>query len=202
VLLSRLEAAPLPDVFADAVLEPLAMSDTGFVVRPGDVHRLASSYRRDGSGDFTLVDPPDGDWTSLPAFAAGSGGLVSSADDLLAFQRMLLADGEHQGTRVLSAESVRQMTSSHVEAERGNPFLQGQGWGFGGSVDLERIDPWNVPGRYGWVGGTGTAAYIYPTSGVASIWLSQVELQGPDDFSGLAEFLTYAASHQLAGPAV
>ena len=35
-------------------------------------------------------------------------------------------------------------------------FLDGQGWGFGGSVDVDAIDPWNVPGRYGWVGGTGT----------------------------------------------
>ena len=193
VLLARLEAAPLPDVFTDTVLGPLAMSDTGFAVRPGDIERLASAYRRDRSGGFALVDPPDGDWTSLPAFAAGSGGLVSSADDLLTFQRMLLAEGEHHGARVLSPESVRLMTSSQVEAEPGNPYLEGQGWGFGGSVDLDRSDPWNVPGRYGWVGGSGTAAYIYPRSGAASIWLSQVELQGPDDFSGMAEFLTYAA---------
>lgn len=202
VLLARLEAAPLPEVFTDTVLGPLAMSDTGFVVRPDDISRLASSYRRGGSGEFTLVDPPGGDWTTPPAFAAGSGGLVSSADDLLTFQRLLLAEGEHDGTRVLSAESVRLMTSSHVEAELGNPFLQGQGWGFGGSVDLERIDPWNVPGRYGWVGGTGTAAYIYPHSGATSIWLTQVELQGPDDFSGMAEFLTYAARHEAVGPTV
>ena len=199
VVLARLEAAPLPDVFTDTVLGPLAMSDTGFMVRPDDVDRLASSYWRDGSGGFTLIDPPDGDWTTLPAFASGAGGLVSTADDLLAFQRLLLAGGELEGTRILSAESVRAMTSSHVERERDNPFLQGQGWGFGGSVDLERHDPWNVPGRYGWVGGSGTAAYIYPHSGAASIWLSQVELQGPDDFSGMAEFLTYAAHPETLG---
>lgn len=199
VLLARLEAAPLPDVFTDTVLGPLAMSDTGFVVRPDDIPRLTSSYKRGGSGEFALVDPPDGDWTSLPAFAAGSSGLVSSADDLLTFQRLLLAEGEHNGIQVLSPESVRLMTSSHVEAEPGNPFLQGQGWGFGGSVDLKRLDPWNVPGRYGWVGGTGTAAYIYRRSGAASIWLTQVELQGPDDFSGMADFLTYAAKPDAVG---
>jgi hypothetical protein len=50
------------------------------------------------------------------------------------------------------------MTTNHLtSAQRGIGalFLEGQGWGFGGSVDIERIDPWNVPGRYGWVGGTG-----------------------------------------------
>ena len=78
-------------------------------------------------------------------------------------------------------------------------FLQGQGWGFGGSLDLKRIDPYNVSGRYGWVGGTGTAAYIGPRSGAASIWLTQVELQGPDDFSGMADFLTYAAKPDAVG---
>jgi hypothetical protein len=45
------------------------------------------------------------------------------------------------------------MTSDHTTArqrEIGALFLEGQGWGFGGSVDIAAIDPWNVPGRYGW----------------------------------------------------
>ena len=44
-----------------------------------------------------------------------------------------------------------------AQRDTGGLFLEGQGWGFGGSVDIAAIDPWNVPGRYGWVGGTGTA---------------------------------------------
>jgi CubicO group peptidase (beta-lactamase class C family) len=60
-------------------------------------------------------------------------------------------------------------------------FLEGQGWGFGfgGSVDVEAIDPWNVPGRYGWAGGTGTAAHITASTGAVIILLSQLELAGP-----------------------
>jgi len=53
-----------------------------------------------------------------------------------------------------------------------NPFLQGQGWGFGGSVDLHRTEAWHVPGRYGWVGGTGTAAYVTPWTGTIAVWLT------------------------------
>ena len=55
------------------------------------------------------------------------------------------------------------MMTDHLTAaqrETGRLFLEGQGWGYGGSVDVAPIDPWNVPGRYGWVGGTGTAAHI------------------------------------------
>ena len=71
-----------------------------------------------------------------------------------------------------------QLTPSQRDASR--LFLEGQGWGFGGSVDVEAIDPWNVPGRYGWVGGTGTAAHITPSTGAVTILLSQLELAGPD----------------------
>jgi hypothetical protein len=78
---------------------------------------------------------------------------------------MLLAEGTTtttttDGRRLLSADSARLMASNHTthaQREIGKLFLEGQGWGFGGSVDIAAIDPWDVPGRYGWVGGTGTA---------------------------------------------
>lgn len=88
------------------------------------------------------------------------------------------------------------MTTSHVEAEPDSPFLQGHGWGFGGSVDLAPTEPWSIPGRYGWVGGTGTAAHVIPSRGTVVIWLSQVELAGPDDFQAIAAALTWAAARR------
>lgn len=36
-----------------------------------------------------------------------------------------------------------------------------------------------MPGRYGWIGGTGTAAHITPSTGTVSIVLSQLEMTGP-----------------------
>lgn len=193
VLLSRVEGAPFGDVLTDTVLGPLRMGDTGFAASPGGLERMTTWYRRDAdAGGFQLVDPPDGQWRARPAFPSGAGGLVSTADDWCAFGRMLLARGEYDGTQVLSPEAVDVMTASHVEAEPDNPFLQGHGWGFGGSVDLAATERWNVPGRYGWVGGTGTAAYIIPSRGLLVIWLSQVELNGPGDFDALAAVLTWA----------
>ena len=197
VLLSRVEDAPLGAVLAETIFGPLEMRDTGFTVPAGERDRMTSYYRRAPEGDgLALVDPPEGQWTIDPAFPSGAGGLVSTVDDWLSFGRMLLAQGEHRGRRVLSAESVRLMTTSHAEAEAGNPFLQGQGWGFGGSVDLHPTEPWNVPGRYGWVGGTGTAGYIIPSSRTVTIWLSQLELGGSDDFPALGAFLTWAAARR------
>jgi CubicO group peptidase (beta-lactamase class C family) len=73
-------------------------------------------------------------------------------------------------------------------------FPEGQGWGFGGSVDVEAIDPWNVSGRYGWVGGTGTAAHITASTGAVTILLSQLAMAGPIAPALMRDFWRYAAS--------
>lgn len=44
----------------------------------------------------------------------------------------------------------------------------------------DAVDPWNVPGRYGWVGGTGTAAHITPYTGAVAILLAMVGPIPPD----------------------
>src|SRR5207248_4729880 len=124
-----------------------------------------------------------GQWSTPPAFPLGNGGLAGTADDWLAFGRMLLAGGVAAGgRRLLSADSVRMMTSDHTtqaQREIGKLFLEGQGWGFGGSVDIATIEPWNVLGRYGWVGGTGTSAHIVPSTGSIATLLTQVPADSP-----------------------
>jgi len=110
---------------------------------------------------------------------------------------MLLAGGNADGRRLLSEASVRQMTSDQLtrsQREASRLFLEGQGWGFGGSVDVETIDPWNVPGRYGWVGGTGTAAHVTPSTGAVAILLSQLELSGPAPPALMRDFWQHAAN--------
>jgi CubicO group peptidase (beta-lactamase class C family) len=190
VLLARLTGSSLAEVLTDTVLGPLGMTDTGFWTKETD--RLVSYYRR-GEAGLELVDPPEGQWARPPRFPSGAGGLLSTVDDWWAFGQMLLAGGMHRGRRVLTPESVRMMTTAQVDGGPKHLFLDGQGWGMGGGVDLRRTHPWNVPGRYGWVGGTGTAGYVIPSSQTVVVWLSQVELGGPDDADAMADVLTYAA---------
>ncbi|MGW4201715.1 serine hydrolase domain-containing protein [Streptomyces sp. NPDC004726] len=182
VLAARASGRTLPELLAERLFEPLGMSDTGFGVPPAKLGRLTSLYRPDEFGGLVLWDAPDGQWSHVPKFPSGGGGLVSTADDLHSFARMLLADGTADGRRVLTPESVRLMTTDHLTPSQraaSHTFLHGQGWGFGGSVDVEPIDPWNIPGRYGWVGGTGTAAHVVPSTGTVTILLTQVALTGP-----------------------
>jgi CubicO group peptidase (beta-lactamase class C family) len=197
VLISRVTGQPLPDFLAERVFEPLGMVDTGFEVPAAKRSRFTSYYRASATGGLELADGPDGQWSTLPAFPLGNGGLAGTAHDWLAFGRMVLAGGTAaDGRRLLSADAVRLMTSDHTTArqrEIGKLFLEGQGWGFGGSIDIAAIDPWNVPGRYGWVGGTGTSAHITPSTGTVAILLTQVAADSPVPPQWLRDFWRYAA---------
>ncbi len=197
VLIARVSGLPLPEFLAERLFEPLGMVDTGFEVPAGKLDRFTSYYRTDPAGGLELDDPPGGQWSSLPAFPSGAGGLVSTADDWHCFARMLLAGGSSGGRQLLSAASVWQMITDQLtrsQRDASRLFLEGQGWGFGGSVNVEDIDPWNVPGRYGWVGGTGTAAHITPSTGAVTILLSQLELAGPTPPALMRDFWRHAAN--------
>jgi CubicO group peptidase (beta-lactamase class C family) len=148
VLAARAGGASLEDVMRARVLGPLGMRDTAF--HAADTARLATAYER-RDGELVVSDPPDGQWAAPPRFPDGSGGLVSTAADMLAFGQMLRRGGDP----VLTAGTVAEMTRDQLTpAQRGNvwpgfSFLEGRGWGYGVSV----LDD----GRYGWDGGFGTA---------------------------------------------
>ncbi|MEW2345454.1 serine hydrolase domain-containing protein [Streptomyces griseoaurantiacus] len=197
VLVARVAGQSLPEFLAERVLAPLGMADTGFSVPSGSLGRFATAYEPGPDGGLTQTDGPEGDWSREPGFASGAGGLVSTVDDWLAFARMLLADGAApDGRPVLTASSARLMRTDHTTAEQraaSELFLQGQGWGFGGSVDLTERDPWNSPGRYGWVGGTGTAAHLDPATGTIAVLMTQRAMSGPVPEGIMPDFWRYAA---------
>ena len=96
-----------------AHFEPLEMRDTGFSVPEASRDRLATSYWTDPvSGKLTVYDEAKGSqWSRTPAFPSGAGGLVSTIDDYLAFGQMMLSQGKHASSRILSRLSVELMTT-------------------------------------------------------------------------------------------
>jgi CubicO group peptidase (beta-lactamase class C family) len=170
VLAARASGMPYPEFLRSRLFEPLGMRDTAFFA--ADTSRLATSYRPTPDG-LVVFDPPDGAWSHPPAFADGAAGLVSTADDLLAFARMLLRGGGP----LLSVDSVRAMTSDQLTPEQkargglGPDFFTGRSWGFCQAVLAN--------GSYGWDGGLGTSWLVDPAYDLAVITATQRMFDGP-----------------------
>jgi hypothetical protein len=121
----------------------------------------------------------------------GGGGLASTAPDYLRFCQMLLNGGEIDGVRLLSAETVRQMTTNTLPPDMRFAGVVGQfvgpkvgtGWGLGFAV---RTNPEfsNLPGAVGsfnWSGYWGTYFWIDPVEKLVGILMIQI----PPEMAGI-----------------
>jgi CubicO group peptidase (beta-lactamase class C family) len=200
VLISRATGMSLEDFLRQRIFAPLSMHDTSFSVPVSKLNRLASSYWTNPStGEFEIFDGiDDSRWASLPVFESGAGGLVSTADDLLAFGEMMLKGGKYRNERILSRPSVELMTTDHITPEQKavSSFFPGfwdsHGWGFGVSVVTRRDDLAATPGRYGWDGGYGTSWYVDPREELIGILMTQRVWDAPGAPVVLLDFWTSA----------
>ena len=165
VLLARGAQTSFAEVLRTRVFEPLGMRDTAFFAP--DTSHLATAYEPSSDG-FRVWDPPDGQWSTPPLFGDGGAGLVSTADDLLAFSQMLL----RRGAPVLSANAVADLTRDHLTAAQATDavgFLDGQSWGYCQGI----VTSGPHTGSYGWSGGLGSSWMVDPTKDLAVIALTQ-----------------------------
>jgi CubicO group peptidase (beta-lactamase class C family) len=184
VLLERASGSSFPDLLRKRLFEPLGMKDTGFFVPEGKRHRLVSAYRLE-AGRLQLYDATDKSaWASAPTFPDGGAGLVSTADDYLAFSRLMLGRGRVPGRHLLAETSVAAMTRDQLTAEQragGEAILgAGRGWGYGTSVVVHKNAAGLPPGAYGWNGGLGTTWAADPQSGRTAILLTQTMFTSPE----------------------
>ena len=198
VLMARATGQPLAEVLAERVLRPLDMADTGFHVPETSLPRLAAAYRPDPeTGALVLSDDPrQSRWGRPPAFPSAGAGLVSTADDLLAFCTMMLSKGRHGAGRLLSRPSVELMTTDLLteqqKAENAIFFRGNSGWGLGFHVFTRRTTLASAPGRFGWNGGTGTSVYTDPAEELIGILLTQREMTSPLPPTAFRDFWTCA----------
>ncbi len=200
VLIARAAGMSLGDFLKERIFEPLAMKDTGFSVPEAKLDRLASCYHADpATGRLAVYDEArGGSWARQPVFESGGGGLVSTADDYLAFGRMLLRDGRHGEDRILSRPAVELMTADQLtpEEKARSPFVPGfwdaRGWGFGLSVITRRGGVGLSPGSFGWDGGFSTSGYCDPHEDMVGILLVQRMMTSPSGFDFHSDFWTLA----------
>lgn len=181
VLIARVSGKSLGAFLRERIFEPLGMNDTDFHVPEAKLDRLPICYGADiVSGKLVVLDEARGGWASRPpAFEGGAGGLVSTADDMAAFGRMMLGCGSYRDQRILSRFSIEAMTTDQLRIEQKavSPFFENfwddHGWGFGVGVITKRSEPAAVPGRFGWDGAFGSSWWVDPKEQMIGVLMVQ-----------------------------
>lgn len=186
-LVRRVSGTPIEEAAAERVFEPLGMDDTGIGLRedePDDVATLTGFEAFDGCrdpgegfGDHTAVaDPFNTEAIRRAVIPAATG--IGTAGDMARFYACLANGGELEGTRILSPETVAEMTAVEAETEsdgtlgREARFALGV-WKGGTTVaPFGTLSPDRVFGHaglgssVGWADPEETVAVSYVTNGV------------------------------------
>jgi methyl acetate hydrolase len=186
LILERVTKTTLGDYFAEHLLEPLGMVDTGFTCTPNMLERKAALHLRTPDSSFMSFQMPPAE---NPEFDSGGGGLFSTMSDYTRFMRMILNNGEFEGTRVLGAETVAQMAKNNMgdvrvgELKSANPAFFSDGefypgvpktWGLTFLINEEPLPNGCPAGALTWAGAFNSYFWIDRTTGIAGCYMSQV----------------------------
>ena len=168
---------------------PLGMRDTGFEVPASHRDRVVELSRIDAQGRLVPGDAQPGSVAGAPLrpYPSAAGGLYSTATDYLAFARMLLARGRHDGRQLVPAGLVDAMFQDQLgPMGLDHPYADerpGRGFGLGLSVLLDPAANGRsgAPGQAGWSGAASTYFVIDPAR--ASVGLLMLQ-HLPGDHAG------------------
>jgi CubicO group peptidase (beta-lactamase class C family) len=170
VLVARASGMCCAELLRERIVEPLGLEDIAFF--SSDADRMATAYRPARPG-LRELDPPDGVFSKPPAFEAFGSGLVASLPDYLDFQAALLSGGGP----IVGPELIQLMSSDQLDATQrasAQEFLgPGRSWGLHVEVHVEPNDSELIPGSFGWMGGTGTTAYVNRDADLAGALFTQ-----------------------------
>lgn len=168
-----------------AVLEPLGMADSSFYLPADRADRAASVYRRTPDG---LLETEYSLKSDAEVVLAG-GAMYSTALDYLRFARFMLTDGEMDGTRLVSAETMASMAANHIGDlaatgwRTGNPqasndvdFFRGTSgkWGLTYLINTEATPEGRSPGSLAWAGIANTYFWVDRARQIAGVFVTQL----------------------------
>lgn len=184
-LVEKVAGLSLEDYFRQKIFTPLAMPDTFYFVPKDKEARLVTVDRRrpDGSLVKEPTQPPTSGFTPV-----GGGGLSSTAGDYIRFTRMILNGGALDGARILSADSVAQMSRNQIGtvgvpalksalADRSEDFsfiADGRDkWGLGFLITTDAVAGKRSAGSLSWGGINNTYYWIDPARDLTGVILMQ-----------------------------
>lgn len=178
-LVEVISGQPLDEFMAERIFTPLGMPDTHFYLDESYADRLAAQYTPGADEVIVMQDPGSAEsrWISGPkGLFRGAGGMVSTADDYLRFQQMMLNGGELAGVRLLAPGTVDLMMDNHTGEMP--LWLPGPGIGFGLGYGVvvdrgEAATPLSEGSAY-WGGAYCTLSWIDRTEEIVAVLMTQV----------------------------
>lgn len=187
-IVQKISGMPFGEYLRTEIFEPLDMMDTRFYVAAEDRERFAEVHYWDRERQRLAQQPHRSDRPSYldpTRLESGGGGLVSSTHDYARFAQMLVNEGELEGARILTPESIRIMRTDSLTGREdmsralggvGNPGV-GFGVDFAVTYDPEAAGSPAAPGVYNWAGAAGTSFWVDPVNNM--FWLNMIQAQGP-----------------------
>ena len=175
-ILARVVEVASKESFGDflnkKIFLPLEMNETNFFSDENKDNHIAKVYARNGLFNLNLVENPRSnpvDWTP------GSSGLISNAEDYIKFALMLWNEGEYNGQRIVSPDSIALMRQPHIQSGVLSTQVDGMGFGFGVGVvmDSEKTILMDRTEDFFWSGFYGTNFFVSPQSGLVAVIMSQ-----------------------------
>ena len=187
--LEAIAGRPYPDVIRDGILRPLGMNSSDAQFTHDTRVRLAVGYE-----DMFDDRPPHPSHPLMPApwleYAAGDGSIVSTAEDMAAYVRMLLNGGRGPEGPIISPASFGLLTSKAA----GTGERQWYGYGMG----IREIDGRTVLAHSGGMVGYSSFLMAEPAAGIGVIVL----VNGPAAPAEMAAFALDVARAALSGSAL
>jgi CubicO group peptidase (beta-lactamase class C family) len=203
-LVEKLSGQTLDRYLAARIFGPLKMKDTGFSVDATKLDRVTRLHAYGPDKSLGLATNQGPDFSHLPRFLSGSGGLLGTAEDYWRFAQMLLNGGQLDGVRILQAPTVALMRTNvlaeGVAVDTYGAPIPGLGFGLDFAV---MVDPVAFGGPQGkdtfyWGGAFGTWFWIDAVNDVVVVGMIQnvggsLPTGGSPPMRSLSAKLVYAA---------
>ena len=179
---------PLDSFLQQRIFSPLGMEDTYFYLPDEKAARLTSVYMSSEKGvvqtDYPLIHYPI---RGAKRYLSGGADLNCTAHDYYLFCQMLLNGGTLNGQQILKSETIKLMTSSHLESGEDD-----MGLGFGIMSDkTEETTKARSIGSYSWGGFFTTTFWIDPKEELVAVLMLQLYPFEDWDFVESFENLIY-----------
>ncbi len=184
LLVEQLTGEPFEPHVRRTILDPLGMKDTGWTQPQARLSRFAAAYTQAPGGALNRI--PDEKTRALNfgprKLTMGGAGLASTIDDYMRFARMLLGKGTLDGTRILSPDTIRVMSTDELDPRITDRFFLPSKGAVGFGLDFAvRIAPpkdaaenRGTVGEFFWDGAATTLFWVDPVNDLAAVFFVQV----------------------------